>query len=115
MSKRNNCHRRALEKIAACPSLFGFPDIIKSEIEPNLFERRSVYAQPDVVLTSSDRTVYIIEYKANGDNDKSELCRAWEQLERARQWYTKHTKTPHDKIVRTLISGSDPRFRKYLR
>ncbi|MBT96591.1 hypothetical protein CMI49_00640 [Candidatus Pacearchaeota archaeon] len=92
-------HRKALEKIAACPSRFGFEDILATIIEANLYNRKGqIVAQPDLILYSSEGDIYVIEYKSNGD--KKLIERAKDQLYNSVQWFSKYTSIiPKTKII----------------
>ena len=83
-------HRRALEKIAANPSKYGFENTIAIAMEVNLFDKtgRQV-AQPDLVLYDTKGEITIVEYKNNGDQALIE--RAQEQLYNAVDWFSKNT------------------------
>jgi hypothetical protein len=113
MGKKRSSHLKALEKIAAKPSAFGFKDIVYSAIEVNLFNRTGVIAQPDVVLIAKDGTVHLIEYKGNGS--ESELQRAHSQLEKAVAWYARYTNVSLDQIKTRVISGTSSRYRDLFR
>jgi len=114
MTRANNQHRRALEKIAASPNKFGFDNIVYVAIEPNLFDTSGrVVAQPDVVLTEKDGTTHIVEYKGNGNG--AAKSRAEEQLTRASVWWGRYTKTSPEKIHTHLISGTDPKYQELFR
>jgi len=82
MTKRNNRHRRALERIAASPLKFGFKNVVSATIESNLIHRRKIRAQPDVTFETSSGEIHLIEYKGNGSEELLE--RARKQLEDAR-------------------------------
>ena len=89
--KRKSSHKKALEKIAANPSKYGFRNILASSIEPNLFDNggRQV-AQPDLVLYDRRGEIHIVEYKSNGNPEL--IKRAEEQLYHTISWFSKYTK-----------------------
>lgn len=115
MVKQNNAHRRALEKIAANPDKFGFEHIVSVSIEPNLYHNgRGILAQPDLVLETSRREIYIIEYKGNGNQELME--RARKQLENAVWWYGRYrAEVPPENIHTKIISGADPKYKGLLK
>jgi hypothetical protein len=115
MTKQNNAHKRALEKIAANPDKFGFEHIVSVSIEPNLYNNgRGILAQPDLVLESTKHEIYILEYKGNGNGGLME--RARRQLENAVWWFGRYrTDIPPENIHTFIISGTDPRYQELLR
>src|SRR4030042_4713531 len=115
MTRQNNAHRRALEKIAANPSKFGFENIVSVSIEQTLYHNeKGILAQPDVVLESSKKEVYIIEYKGNGNGELLE--RAMRQLNHAVWWFGKYrSDIPPENIHTKIISGTDPRYQDLLK
>ncbi len=115
MTKENNAHRRALEKIAANPGKFGFEHIVSVSIEPNLYcNGRGILAQPDIVLESIKHEIYILEYKGNGDEEL--MKRARRQLENAVWWFGRYRAdiSPED-IHTIIISGTDPKYKELLK
>ncbi len=102
MPKKKSNHRKALEKIAANPSRYGFENIVASAIEVNLFNQRGEWdAQPDIIFLDSKGEVYVIEYKSNGDSRL--IKRAKEQLYNTIQWFSKHTSIKPKTVI---IDGS---------
>jgi len=115
MPKQNNAHRRALEKIASNPEKFGFEHVASVSIEPNLYHNgRGILAQPDLVLETSQKEVYIVEYKGNGDKELMERARG--QLENAVWWFGRYRPDilPQD-IHTQIISGTDSKYKELLR
>ncbi len=89
MTKSNNAHHRALEKIVANPEKFGFNHIVSASIEQNLYHNgKGLLAQPDIILESSTGDIHIIEYKGNGDERLME--RAQGQLANAAWWFGRY-------------------------
>ncbi len=115
MTKQNNSHRKALEKIAVNPSKFGFEHIVSVSIEPNLYHNgRGILAQPDLVLESVRKEIYILEYKGNGNGELME--RARKQLENAVWWFGRYrTDISPENIHTTIISGTDQKYQELLR
>ena len=114
MERRNNQHRKALERIATNPEKFGFRNVVYSAIESNLFHRKGITAQPDVTLWTSKGGIHLIEYKSNGDENL--LVRAREQLDRAVWWYGRYRPDiDPDNLHTHIISGTDPKYRDLLR
>jgi len=115
MGRQNNSHRRALEKIAASPEKFGFEHIVSVSVEPNLYHNgRGILAQPDIVLESVKKEIYIIEYKGNGDKDLME--RARRQLENAVWWFGRYRSDILPENIHTaIISGTDTKYGELLR
>jgi hypothetical protein len=115
MTKQNNAHRRALEKIAANPEKFGFEHVVSAAIESNLRHNgRGILAQPDIILETSQKEVYIIEYKGNGDKDLLERARG--QLENAVWWFGRYRLDILPENLHTkIISGTDPKYGELLR
>ena len=115
MTRQNNKHRKALEKIAANLSKFGFKHIVSISIEQTLLDNgRGPIAQPDLILESSRKEVHIVEYKSNGD--KRLIERARKQLENAVWWIGKYR--PHivlENIYTHIISGTDPKYKNMFR
>ena len=115
MTKENNAHKRALEKIAANPEKFGFEHIVYVSIEPSLYANgRGIIAQPDIVFESSKHEIYIIEYKGNGDEELMKTARR--QLDNAVWWYGRYrTDISPENINTTIISGTDQKYKELLR
>ena len=117
MTRQNNQHRRALEKIAAHPEKFGFDNVASLAIELNLYNGRNLTAQPDIVmeiLKNSKREIHIIEYKGNGDEELLE--RARRQLVAAAWWFGKYRSDIDPKNIYTyIISGTDPKYKGLFR
>jgi len=118
VAKRNNKHRRALEKIASNPEKFGFPKPISVSIEQNLFHKKRVLAQPDIVIEFLVRRtihgLYVVEYKGYGNGELIE--RAQNQLSNAKWWYGKYRPDLEPENIHTkIISGDDPRYKDLLR
>lgn len=113
MTKQNNAHRRALEKIASNPEKFGFEHIVSVSIEPNLYHNgKGILAQPDVVFESAKHEIYVIEYKGNGNGDLIE--RARKQLENAVWWFGRYRSDISPEDIHTLIiSGTDQNMVSY--
>jgi hypothetical protein len=105
MTHENSAHRRALEEIALHPDLFGISNVVSSIIEMNLLDKKGLIAQPDVVFYCSNREVYILEYKGNGNGEF--LARAQEQLLKAAYWFGKYTDIESEKIHTRIITGEE--------
>lgn len=117
MSRQNNAHRKALEKIAADPKKFGYEGVISLVIEADLYHKRKLIAQPDIFMESingKNREINIIEYKSNGDERL--LDRAKIQLERAVWWVGKYRPDiDPEKIHTQIISGTDQKYKGLFR
>lgn len=114
MVRRNNKHRKALEKIATNPEKFGFKSVVSTTIESNLFHRGKIMAQPDITLWTSRREVHLVEYKGNGNGELLE--RAREQLDNAVWWYSRYRPDiAPEKIHTHIISGTDQKYKDLLR
>ena len=108
MTEKRSAHRKALEKIALNSGKIEIPKVISSVIEKNLFHQGKLLAQPDVIFECSNKDVYIIEYKANGNDEL--LRRAQIQLQNAVFWYGKYKDVEPEQIHTLIISGSDPKY-----
>ena len=115
MTRQNNAHRRALERIAQNPEKFGLYRVVSISIEPNLFHNgRGLIAQPDLMIESSKKEMHIIEYKSNGD--KRLVERANRQLGNAVWWLGRYRPDIlPENIHARIISGDDPEYRGLLR
>ncbi len=129
MTRSNNNHRRALEKIANHPDKFNIPSerdgvhspIVSAAIEQNLYHNGRLIAQPDVTFETASGEVYIVEFKGygkrEGGNGNGDLfARARKQLEQAKWWYGSHKSyISPDQIHTVIIAGDDDRYRDLLR
>ena len=114
MTRQNNSHRKALEKIANHSEKFGFPDPISVSIETTLYHNGRIIAQPDIVIELQCGDLHIIEYKGFGNGQLLE--RARKQLENAKWWYGHHRSSiSPDRIHTHIISGDDPQYVDLLR
>jgi hypothetical protein len=105
MVHKESSHRKALEKIASNPKVFGIEEVIYSSVEPDLFDKNRLIAKPDIVFYCLKGEVYIIEYKGSGNGEL--LKRAEQQLSRAACWFAKYFPVDLDKIYTKIITGED--------
>ena len=117
MTRQNNAHRKALEKIAQNPSKFGFEHVVSVSIEPFFYVNgngKRIIAQPDLIMESSKKEVHIIEYKGNGDQKLME--RAQHQIENAVWWLGRYRPDILPENIHThIISGTDPKYKDLLK
>jgi len=110
MTRQNNQHRRALEKIAANPAKFGFNDVVFIAVEPKIYNVRRLLGEPDLFIETSKGIIHVVEYKGNGNGEH--LQRAEDQLRTAVWWLGKYRPEVDPKNIRTsIISGTDPKYR----
>lgn len=110
MTKRDNQHRKALEKIANSPTMFDLPDPVSVAIETKLYHESKLFAEPDILLRTDRGDLHIVEYKGNGNGELAERGR--KQLEKAVWWFGRYDPyIPPEKIHTHLISGTDSKYK----
>ena len=106
-------HRRALETIAANPSLFGFNEIKSVALELTIRDKSGIaVAEPDIQLAILNGGLHLVEFKNR--RTPNSLKTARRQLRKAKEWYVKRGSDPK-RVYTHIMFGDDPKYKDLLK